>query len=94
MAKRRRGSSWLRGPHGPHLLHVLESTLGVGIIVQAIDEGPPVTIRALVMFGVQREEVQGTGHTEAEAWNALGSTITSWRAANDKHWTMWGAGGG
>ena len=89
MAKRHRGST---RPSGPRLLHELERTFGVGIIVQAIDAGPPVTIDALVMFGVQREEVRGVGHDEPEAWHALASAIATWRAANDKHVRMWGGG--
>ncbi len=89
MAKPRRGSN---RPSGSRLLRELERTFGVGIIVQAIDEGPPVTIDALVMFGVQREAVRGVGQTEADAWHALASAIATWRAANDKHVTMWGGG--
>lgn len=89
MAKARRGSSRLSGPR---LLQGLERTLGVGIIVTAIDDGPPVTIDALVMFGAQREVVRGTGETESDAWQALGSAIAGWRADNDKHVPMWGGG--
>lgn len=89
MAKARRGSSRLSGPR---LLHALEQTFGVGIIVTAIDDGPPVTIDALVMFGGQRERVRGAGQTETDAWHSLGSAIAAWRAANDKHVTMWGGG--
>ena len=89
MAKRHRGSNQ---PTGPGLLRELERTFGVGILVQAIDEGPPVTIDALVMFGVQRDEVRGVGHDETEAWRALASAVATWRAANDKHVTMWGGG--
>lgn len=89
MAKRRRGSSRLTGPR---LLKTLERTFGVGIIVRAIEAGPPVTIDAFVMFGAQRDVVRGVGHTDAEAWKALGSAIAAWRSANDKDVTMWGGG--
>ena len=89
MAKARRGSS---RSSGFRLLRALERTFGVGIIVQAVDEGPPVTIDALVLYGGQREEIHGTGETEAAAWHALGSAIAMWRAANDKHVTMWPGG--
>jgi len=89
MAKPRRGPN---RPNGPRLLRELERTFGVGIIVQAIDEGPPVTIDALVMFGGQREEIRGAGQDETEAWHAFASAIATWRAANDKHVTMWGGG--
>jgi hypothetical protein len=64
----------------------------VGIIVEAIDEGPPATIEAHVMFGAQQERLLGTGDTATEAWRSLGAAIAAWRAANDKHVTMWGGG--
>jgi hypothetical protein len=89
VAKRRRGSSGLTGPR---LLEALERTFGVGIIVTAIDDGLPVTIEALLMFGGQREQVRGAGQTERDAWKSLGSAIATWRAANDKHIAMWGGG--
>jgi hypothetical protein len=89
VAKRRRGSSRLTGPR---LLEALERTFGVGIIVTAIESGPPVTIDALLMFGGQREQVRGAGQTTADAWRSLGSAIAAWRAANDKHIAMWGGG--
>jgi hypothetical protein len=89
VAKRHRGSSGLTGPR---LLEALERTFGVGIIVTAIDDGPPVTIEALLMFGGQREQVRGAGQTERDAWKSLGSAIATWRAANDKHIAMWGGG--
>jgi hypothetical protein len=89
VAKARRGSNRTTGER---LAHALEQTFGVGIIVEAIDEGPPSTIDALVMFGAQQERLRGTGETVSEAWRSLGFAIAAWRGANDKHVTMWGGG--
>jgi hypothetical protein len=89
VAKARRGSN---RPTGAGLVHALEQTFGVGIIVEAIDEGPPMIIDALVMFGAQQERMRVTGATETEAWHALGSAVAAWRATNDKHIPMWGGG--
>ena len=77
----------------PEFIRDLERALGIGIIVQAIDDGPPVSIRALVLLGQHSERVLGAGATEADAWRNLGRSVISWRTTNDKHVPWWGGGG-
>ena len=80
---------------GPELIAELERALGLGVMVQSIDDGPPVTIQAVLMYGPLSEGVTAGGSTEAEAWRDLATIVIAWRSTNDKHVPMWpGAGGG
>jgi hypothetical protein len=77
----------------PDFLRDLERALGIGILVQEIDEGATVTIRALVLLAQHSEEILGQGTSEAEAWRDLGRSAIAWRTTNDKHVPWWGGGG-
>jgi hypothetical protein len=78
---------------GPAWLADLEGWLGIGILVQSIDEEPEFRIRALFMFAQHSETVTVTGSTEAEAWPALARQAIAWRTTDDKHVPLWWAGG-
>lgn len=73
-------------------LEDLERTLGVGVIVQSIEDGPTFTIRALLLLGQHSEHVVGEGRTEAEAYRALARSAIAWRTTNDKQVPWWGGG--
>lgn len=81
-------------PAGPELIAELERALGVGVMVQSIDDGPPVSIQAVLMFGSLSEPVMAEAASEADAWRALARIVIAWRATNDKHVPMWPGGGG
>jgi hypothetical protein len=81
-------------PTGPELIRAIERTLGIGVIVESFDEGPPVSIDARLFFGAHSEVVHVEGATEELAWRALAGSIAAWRTANDKQFPMWPAGGG
>ena len=78
---------------GPELIAALERALGLGVMIQAIDDGPPVTIHAVLLFGASSEAVTATGVSDADAWRALARIVIAWRATNDKHVPMWPGGG-
>jgi hypothetical protein len=87
----------MTGPRlaGPELIADLERALGVGVMVQSIDDGPPMAIEAVLMLGPLSEAVRAEGTTDAEAWRELARIVVAWRSTNDKHVPMWpGAGGG
>jgi hypothetical protein len=78
----------------PGLVHDLERTLGLGVIVLSIEDAPEFRIRALLMLGQHSQEVSGVGATEAEAWQDLAKAAVAWRTSDDKHIPMWWGGGG
>lgn len=78
---------------GRNLIRELERTLGIGVMVEFIDQQPTVTINALLMFGRQSQEVIASGPSEAEAWQELANIAMAWRKANDKQVPVWWGGG-
>ena len=81
-------------PAGPELIRSLERTLGVAVIVRSIEDGPPTTISAVVLFGRHSEAFEVVGDTEREAWRELTARIAAWRTTDDKHVPWWGGAGG
>jgi hypothetical protein len=63
----------------PAAIHALERALGVAIIVQDIDPGPPASIVAVGMLDNQSARLVGNGTTEAEAWHDLAMAVAAWR---------------
>jgi hypothetical protein len=77
----------------PGFVRDLERALGIGIIVQSIEDGPPARIQALVLLGQHSEQIVGAGTSEASAWRDLARSAIAWRTTNDKHVPWWGGGG-
>ncbi len=63
---------------GPEAITRLGEALGVGIIVQSIDEGPPVTIEASLLRDTQAHHVLASGPSEEEAWEDLARKVAHW----------------
>ena len=76
----------------PQFLHDLARALGIGVMVQEVDEAATVTVRAVVLLGQHSEQIAGRGATEAEAWRDLARAAIAWRTTNDKHVPWWGGG--
>lgn len=75
--------------HGvPRAIHDLERALGVALIVQDIDPGPPATIVAIGMLDDQSSELVGHGPTEAEAWRDLAMNLAAWRNVDPRQVRM------
>lgn len=66
--------------------------LGIGVLVSAIDDGPPVRITAALVFGVVQTEVIVEGEDQAAAWRALARAAAAWRQSNEVSFTrnFWG----
>jgi hypothetical protein len=77
----------------PGFVNDLERALGIGIMVQSIEDGPTVRIEALVLLGQHSELIVGVGTTETKAWRDLARSAIAWRTTNDKHVPWWGGGG-
>ena len=96
MVKRRRGSQHRRRLDDPaaqrDLLDRIADELGVGVLVSAIDEGPPVRIAATLTFGILRSDVTVEAADEATAWRELTHAAAAWRQSNEVSFTrnFWG----
>lgn len=63
----------------PSFIHDLERILSVAIILEDIEDGPPVVITAAGMVDADSTTLVGRGDTEDAAWRDLAVAISSWR---------------
>jgi hypothetical protein len=83
-----------RRPEAGHsMIRELERKLGMGVVVQSVEAGPPVTIDALLLYGALRHPVVAIGETEAEAWQDLARIVLAWSQSNVTKIPMWWGGG-
>ena len=96
MVKRRRGSGHLRRVDAPaaqrELVDQIADDLGIGILVSAIDEGPPMRITAALVFGILQTQVTVGGPDAGTAWRELARAAAAWRQSNEISFTRtyWG----
>ncbi len=57
----------------------LAKALGIGLIVQDVETGPPIRIVATAMLDGDSTELVGTGPTEDDAWNDLARAVIAWK---------------
>ena len=85
--KQRRGSRQRRRVDEPaaqqDLVDRIADELGIGVLVSAIDDGPPVLISATLVFGILQTTVTVEGTDEAAAWRELARAAASWRQSNE-----------
>ena len=82
-----------RPPPGPEAIEQLAESLGIGIIVQSVDEGPPVRITATGILDGGTTGLAGQGATEEEAWKDLARSAIAWKR-DDNRIIRWMIGGG
>lgn len=63
----------------PRFIHDLERALGVALLIQDIDLGPPAEIVAVGMVDDLSTALVGRGATEEDAWRDLAMQIAAWR---------------
>jgi hypothetical protein len=80
-------------PPGPEAIERLAEALGVGIIVDAVDPGPPVRIVATGLLDGGTTRLTGVGATEDEAWRDLARAAIAWKR-DDGRMVRWLIGGG
>ena len=78
---------------GPEAIEQLAEALGVGIIVDAVDPGPPVRIVATGLLDGGTTRLTGVGATEDEAWSDLARAAIAWKR-DDGRMVRWLIGGG
>jgi hypothetical protein len=78
---------------GPEAIEQLAEALGVGIIIDAVEGGPPVRIAATGMLDGSSTRLAGVGATEEEAWRDLARAAITWKR-DDGRMFRWLIGGG
>jgi hypothetical protein len=69
-----------RGPTpGPEAIERLAEALGIGILVQEVDGGPPASISASLLLDTAVARVVATGASEEEAWEDLARQAVAWK---------------
>jgi hypothetical protein len=70
---------------GRDTLEALERRLGIGLIVQDVEPGPPVRIVAIAMLDGATTELEGTGPTEDDAWADLARAAIAWKNVDERN---------
>ena len=80
---------------GPDLISKLAETLGIAIVIQAVDvaDDGATSIEASFLAGLAQTTVSVQAGSEEEAWRKLGAAAISWRKSDQQHITMWPGGG-
>jgi hypothetical protein len=72
-------------PPGPDAIARLAEHLGVGILVESVDAGPPARIVATGLLDGGRTRLEGRGPTEEEAWSDLARAAIAWKREDGRH---------
>ncbi len=73
-------------------LERLAEALGIGIIVQSVDAGPPAVITASFLLDTRVFDVTATGSTEDDAWDELGRKAMQWKNDDERNVRNWFGG--
>jgi hypothetical protein len=74
---------------GPEAIERLAEQLGIGIMVESVDAGPPASIVATGLLDNGRTRLMGTGPTEDEAWRDLGRAAIAWKREDGRNVRFW-----
>ena len=77
---RRRGSAGRRAT-----IDDLAEALGIGIIVQSVEAGPPAMIEASLLLDTRVFGVVATGATETEAYDDLARKAVAWKNEDERN---------
>jgi hypothetical protein len=72
-------------PPGPEAIERLAEHLGVGILVESVEPGPPVRILATGLLDGGRTELEGSGATEEDAWRDLARAAIAWKREDGRN---------
>ncbi len=78
-----------RPPPGPDAIARLAEQLGIGILVESVDEGPPARIVATGLLDGGRTRLVGTGPTEDDAWRDLARAAIAWKREDGRNVRFW-----
>ena len=74
-----------RGSAGRPTIDQLAEALGIGIIVQSVEAGPPATIEASLLLDTRVYGVVATGATETEAYDDLARKAVAWKNEDERN---------
>ena len=66
-------------PPGPDAIARLAVHLGVGILIESVEAGPPARIVAAGLLDGDRTPLVGVGSTEDDAWEDLARAAIAWK---------------
>ncbi len=74
---------------GPEAIEQLAEHLGVGILVESVEPGPPARIVATGLLDGGRTRLEGSGPTEDDAWRDLARAAIAWKREDDRNIRLW-----
>jgi hypothetical protein len=77
---------------GAEAIKRLAEQLGVGILVESVDPGPPASIVATGLLDGGRTRLVGTGPTEDDAWRDLARAAIAWKREDGRNVRFWWGG--
>jgi hypothetical protein len=86
---RRAASSRRPPPPGPEAIARLAELLGVGILIESVDPGPPSRIVAVGLVDGGRTLLEGGGATEDDAWRDLARAAIAWKRDDGRNIRFW-----
>ena len=78
---------------GPDGIERLAEALGIGIMVQSIEAGPPAVITATFLLDTRIFGVSATGSTEDDAWEDLARKAIEWKNDDERNVRTYLGGG-
>jgi hypothetical protein len=76
-------------PPGPEAIAKLAKLLGVGILIDAVSEGPPFRVTATGLVDGERTVLEGAGETETDAWRDLARAAIEWKRDDGRNVRFW-----
>ena len=72
-------------PPGPEAIERLAEHLGVGILIESVEPGPPARIVAMGLLDGGRTRLEGSGPTEEDAWRDLARAAIVWKREDGRN---------
>jgi hypothetical protein len=76
-------------PTGPEAIERLAEQLGVGILVESVEPGPPARIIATGLVDGGSTRLEGSGLTEVDAWRDLARAAIAWKREDSRNIRLW-----
>lgn len=74
---------------GPEAIARLAEHLGVGILIESVDVGPPARVVATGLLDGGRSRLEGIGPTEEDAWRDLARAAIVWMREDGRNFRFY-----